>query len=122
MSAPEHERGAARRTAPTRCDAAPRQNVVTDRTPVVGPPVPEELGRRRLTAERSQPLPCGCRDPWTCRHEGGEPLDDDARDRWESAEAWLAGLGLPAVIPRQVRAALSLRRARRRFLATQGQA
>ena len=57
MSLPEHERGPApTRTGPTRCDAAPRQNVVTERTPVAGQPVPEELRRRRDAGDGSEPL------------------------------------------------------------------
>lgn len=106
----QHERGPApARTGPTRCDAAPRQNVVTERTPVVALPGPDEMRRRRLAADRSAPLPCGCRDPWTCRHAGVEPCDDATLDRWLAAAALLARLGLPPLIPRPVLAALSRR-------------
>lgn len=105
MSAPLHERGPApARTGPTRTDAAPRQNVEADGTPVAG-----ELHRRRSESYRREPLLCGCQDPLSCRHGEGEPCDDATLDRWLAAAALLTRLGFPPLIPRPILAALTRR-------------
>ena len=79
------------------------------------PADPLALYRRRQAAYRSEPRPCGCRDPWGCAH-GRAALDDVELDGWEAACAQLAGLGLPPLVPAHIRAALRLRATRRRLL------
>lgn len=60
-----------------------------------------DLARRRAAALRLPPLPCRCRDPWSCRHD--EPTDERTLDGWRAAAAHLAGLGLPPLLPDMVR-------------------
>lgn len=117
---PENARGAAPgRTAPTRTDAAAKQNVTTKPTPGAGHE-PEALRRRRHATGRCEPLPCGCRDPWPCPHTMPARYEDHELDAYLAAAAYLARLGLPALVPASVRTALDLRAARRRFLAAGG--
>lgn len=55
--------------------------------------VPAQLERRRDAAHRSEPLECGCRDPWTCRCRDSEPSEHQL-DAYQDAAEHLLDLNL----------------------------
>ena len=58
------------------------------------------LERRRYAAKRSEPLACGCRDPWPGRcHDEPIPLSDNQLDGWAEAAQLLLDLGLTPILP-----------------------
>jgi hypothetical protein len=75
--------------------------------------MPTDLARRRRAAHRLEPLPCGCRDPWSCTHRL-EELDDARLDAAEAARQHLARLGLLALLPAADERGLRRRHVRRR--------
>lgn len=52
------------------------------------------LHRRRAAAARCQPLECGCRDPWTCRHHDDDQDDDNQTEAAAQAGDYLLRHGL----------------------------
>lgn len=89
------------------CDATPR--------------VRDALRRRAAAAARCQPLPCRCRDPWSCRCLDSAP-DDVALSAWDAALAHLAGLGLLPVLPVEVARSMRQRDHLRRLQSLAGAA
>ncbi len=73
-------------------------SIVRDDTHSVKAP----LAQRRLAALRCEPLRCSHRDPLI--HEAA--YADDQLEAWRLAVRHLLSLGLPAVVPAQVRRAL----------------
>jgi hypothetical protein len=62
-----------------------------------GTNVARELHRRRIGAARSEPLDCGHRDPWTCRHyDAPESPERNADGYYATAQRLLAAGLLPA--------------------------
>lgn len=74
--------------------------------------------RRHAAAHRSEPLDCGCRDPWTCRCTE-PPLSDHAIDGWRDAALRLLFDGQVPILPLEVRRALWRRGGPDRVLAEQ---
>jgi hypothetical protein len=54
------------------------------------------LKRRRDASRRLAPLPCGCRDPWPCRHYDDQPSQRQLDAYAEAAEHLLNVGMLPA--------------------------
>jgi hypothetical protein len=69
--------------------------------------IPAQLSARRMAANRSVPLHCGCRDPWVCGHYTTEPpLTDNQLDGWRDAANHVLARGDMPMVPLQVRRAL----------------
>ncbi|MGP4058980.1 hypothetical protein ACTWP6_29930 [Mycobacterium sp. 4D054] len=80
--------------------------------------VPAQLARRRDAAHRSEPLACGCRDPWPCyRHDGVQPVTGHQLDGWSAAALHLLDCGLSPAVPVDVARRLWRRGGRDRLLA-----
>jgi hypothetical protein len=76
--------------------------------------VDSQLKRRRGEKNRSVPLSCGCRDPWTCRCYTTEPpLTDNQLDGWVAAANHVLAQGQMPLVPIEVRRALWKRAADR---------
>ncbi|QFS91519.1 hypothetical protein FIV07_12190 [Mycobacterium sp. THAF192] len=99
-------------TASTTAADAPKYSVdqakvvvrrLCTRRPAVGG-IPVQLERRRTSAHRSEPLDCGCRDPW-CRCTE-PPLSDHAIDGWRAAALHVLACGRAPVVPIEVLRAL----------------
>lgn len=78
--------------------------------------VPSQLRRRRLAADRSVPLACGCRDGLTCRCTD-PPLSKHALDGWRDAAEHVLASGRTPLLPLEVRRALWRRGGQDRELA-----
>jgi hypothetical protein len=61
-----------------------------------------QLGRRRRAAARSEPAPCGHRDPLTCLARHRDNLTDRQLDGWAHTVAHLLEAGLPPLLQREV--------------------
>lgn len=91
-------------------EPAPRQD-----RPATKNTLSQQLTRRRHAAQRSEPLDCGCSDPWICRCHDPELTDRQIEAAINAAEYLLAHK-LPPLLTIPVRRALW--RAGRRDLAT----
>ncbi|MEZ0339784.1 hypothetical protein ACAG25_07345 [Mycobacterium sp. pV006] len=83
-----------------------------------GDDVPAQLERRRDAAHRSEPLACGCRDPWLCQcRDGVQQVTDHQLDGWSAAALHLLDNGLSPAVPVDVQRRLWRRGGADRVLA-----
>ncbi|ABM13323.1 hypothetical protein [Mycolicibacterium vanbaalenii] len=82
--------------------------------------LPAQLARRRDAAHRSEPLECGCRDPYTCYcREQVQRLTEHRLDGWSAAALHLLGIGLTPALPIDVQRRLWRRGGRDRRLVSE---
>jgi hypothetical protein len=89
--------------------------------PCTRPPAPQDiesqLERRRQASKRSMPLPCGCRDLWTCRCADSDEVSERMVDAAVAALGHLDQCGLPGIF--DIRTCRSLWRHGHRQLAAE---